>query len=199
MLLFYVMDTETTGLSRDHEVTQISIIRCIDRNQLSRNIRALHPERATPKALEVTGRTLEDLLKGDERDDVVERVNAFLEEDGKSAEFRCIITHNTSFDRRFCHALWENVGLRFPADLWLDTIKMSKKLAEKEGLIKQAFNLDAALKLAGVNPKPGRHNAISDTRNAFLLWQRLVEEHQIDYLPLIENKPHFLGDDEEDE
>lgn len=196
MLLFYVIDVETTGLSRNHEITQISIVRCSDRNQLSRNIKALYPERATPEALRITGRTLEDILIGEGREEVVERCNLFFQEDGKTPEFRCVVAHNGSFDRRFCHTLWEEMGHKFPADLWLDTKRLSKQLANKQGIIKPTLTLEASLKLAGVEAKPGKHNAISDTRNTYLLWKKIIEEHAIDYLPLIENKPHIIETEE---
>jgi DNA polymerase III epsilon subunit-like protein len=72
-MFYYVLDVETTGLKCDwHEVTEISLIRCSDRHQLTKYIKAEHPWRASPEALSATGRTKQDLLKGISKFEAVE-------------------------------------------------------------------------------------------------------------------------------
>ena len=62
MILYYVLDTETTGLkSGYHEVNQISIIRLDDDEQITIDIAVDHPERAAYQALQVQGKTLKEV------------------------------------------------------------------------------------------------------------------------------------------
>ena len=192
MIQYYAMDTETTGLdSKSHEVTQISIIRCKDRHQLNKYIKAEHPERVSSQALKVTGRTYEDHLKGEGRLEVVKFCEKFLEEDGLTPEHRCIIAHNAPFDRRFCHALWNSLDRTFPAQLWMCTKEFTRSFATKNGIIKPKLNLQASMELTGVKARPGAHNAVVDTQNAFLLWKKLMDEKG-DHLPQIKRVPHIL-------
>jgi DNA polymerase III epsilon subunit-like protein len=193
MLNYYILDLETTGLSlAKHEVTQISIIRCADRNQLSKYIKAEFPENADPTALRITGRTMQDILSGDNKEDVVSVVDKFLAEDNSTPENRCMVGHNVHrFDLRFTHALWSKVGKVFPANLWLDTIPFTKAYATKKGIAADKFNLDASLEIAGIKKVGTAHNAIVDTRNNYKLWLKCVEEG-IDHLPCIKRVPHSL-------
>ena len=191
---FYVVDVETTGLQcGHHEVTQISIIRCSDRNQLNKYIKAEFPDRAQDRALKITGRTREDILNGESRKDVVEACNKFFEEDGGSPEGRCIVGHNIQrFDRRFLHELWESVGKEFPAFLWLDTLPSTKAFAVKKGIVSPTFNLEASLNLTGTkHRRKNLHNAVVDTQNTYMLWKKLDEEG-VDMLEYTERVPHRL-------
>ena len=143
-LSYYIIYNETTGLKAGfNEITEISIVRCSDRNQLTKKVLCDHPERATEIALKVTNRTFEDLLEGDSNEDVVEYCNAFFAQDGKTPEHRCMVAHNAGFDKRFCHALWSNCGQSFPAICWMDTIKFAK-----DGQKRLAFFLNLILKRA---------------------------------------------------
>lgn len=189
---YYVLDVETTGLSAEnHETTQISIVRCKDRHQLSKYIAAEHPERASYEALNITGRTLKDIIRGETKEDAVISCDDFFQQDGKTPEHRCIIAHNAPFDRRFVHALWGKVNKTFPANLWLDTKTLTGRLAKKNGQKKPSLTLESSLKIASVNNvTSGAHNAIADTRNTYKLWKRLVEDHKVDSLPLIKRYLH---------
>ena len=135
-LQFYLIDTETSGLAdKIHEVVQISIIRCSDRHQLSKYIKAEHPETASEEALRITGKTHADLLKGDSKESVVELCDNFFAQDGTTPEHRCIVGHNIQrFDCRFLQALWTKCNKEFPANLWLDTIPFTKAYAKKFGI-----------------------------------------------------------------
>jgi len=191
MIHYYVTDVETTGLrSGYHEVTQISIIRCSDRNQLNKYIKAEHVNRTSPRALEVTGRTYADLSKGEDKEPVVDFCDKFFNEDGASPEERCIIGHNVHrFDRRFLHHLWQSVNKKFPANLWLDTLPSTKKFASQKGIASDNFKLDSCLTVIGATPRPGGHNAVVDTQNTYILWKGL-EKDGMDLLPFTQRSPH---------
>jgi len=196
MIKFYVCDTETTGLKAGyHEMTEIGIIRADDRVQLWRKIKCENPERASFDALAITKKTMADLEIGLDKFAIVKEVNKFLEEDGLSPAHRCFICHNVPFDRKFLHALWEQCGERFPADLWLDTIPLTKSYAKAIGLVKPKVNLHAACDIVGIKKISEAHNAKVDSRNTFLLHRDLVEVKQVDYLPFIKTAIHNLAGD----
>lgn len=194
-LKFYVIDTETTGLrSSYHEITEIGIIRASDRVQLWRNIKCENPQNASFDALAITKKTLADLEKGKSKEEVVEECDKFFAEDGLTPAHRCIVGHNIfSFDKRFLHALWESVGKEFPANLWLDTIPMTKTYAKQIGLVKPKVNLHAACDIVGVKKLSDSHNAKVDSRNSYLLWKNLMEEKKVDHLPFIKTAIHTIS------
>lgn len=194
MLQYYITDTETTGLkSNYHEMTEIGIIRAKDRIQIHRCIKCEYPERANFDALMITKKTMADLGRGYDKLTVVQECNNFFNEDGATPAHRVIVAHNAPFDRRFLHALWESVGLEFPAHLWLDTVPLVKEYAKKIGLIKPKVNLHAACDIVGIDKISDMHNAKVDSRNCFLLHRNLVEEKKIDYLPFIKTAKHTIS------
>lgn len=194
-LKYYVIDTETTGLSTEkNEVIEISIIRCEDKHQLTKMIRAEHPETAHPKALEVCGKTYADLRKGDNKESVVKKCEAFWAEDNLTPEHRCLIAHNANFDKRFCHALWESVNKRFPVACWLDTMKFTRLWIKKVGSTQKSAKLEEALKFAGIKALPGQHQAAADARNTYLLWKKAMESG-VNHLEAIKRWPHRIDID----
>ena len=198
-LIFYITDTETTGLAIDkHEVTQVSIIRCTDRHQLSKYIKAEHPETASDDALRITNRTRADLLKGDSKESVVDACDKFFEEDGLTPEHRCMVGHNVHrFDQRFMHRLWEKCGKQFKSHLWLDTLPYTKAYAKQFGIESPSFNLASSLNIVKVAAKGQAHNAIGDSQNNYRLLMKLMESG-VDYLDHVKRIPHnFNSKDEE--
>lgn len=211
-LNYYVLDLETTGLQSGYqEVVEISIIRACDRVQFTRNIRAQYPERASLDALEITGKTLSDLMIGKTHVEVIKEVNQFFELDKGSPASRCIVGHNiVAFDTKFLHAMWAQEGQAFPAHLFLDTLTMTKHFLKTHTLDesklpktargKVSTRLHAALQITGAKQITQQaHTAKSDTRNTFMLWKKLVEDHQMDYLPHVKNIPHYIKGSSEDE
>lgn len=192
-LNFYVLDTETNGLSTEyHQIFQFSIIRCSDRNQLSKYIRVDYPEKSSMESLRITGKSIDDLYNGEEKEDVIQAINEFLAQDGKTPEHRVCIAHNCSFDRRFSHALWSSVDLEFPIVNWLDSKEIARKWAKRMGLIKPKLSLAAAMEITGAKIAKGTaHDAIIDSRNCYWLFQKLLEE-DVEYLPLIKRVPHLI-------
>jgi DNA polymerase III alpha subunit (gram-positive type) len=193
---YYIIDTETTGLSEiTNEVTEISIIRCSDKNQLNRFIKCEHPETVNKKALEVTGRTMQDLLKGDPKESVVKDCNEFFEKDGLQPENRCIVGHNiVTFDKKFLFALWEKCGLIFPANLWLDTLSYISAYAKRENLPKKRMNLVESMVALDLNPKTKNiHTAKIDSQNNFYLYQGLKKTG----IPQVEIMKRFAHSEKE--
>jgi len=192
-LEYYIVDTETTGLDASrHEMTEISIIRCSDRHQLTKQVKCLYPERAHPKALEKTERTLSDLLVGESKESMIESVNEFLAQDGKNPEHRCMVAHNAPFDRRFIHAAWVSVKQEFPANHWMCTMAWQKVWSEAIGRQPENKKLHTVLGFHGIKPLPGIHDAGSDARNTYLLWRRGMDE-KINHLKVISRLPHKIG------
>jgi DNA polymerase III epsilon subunit-like protein len=199
-LVYYIVDTETTGLSAVmHELCEISIIRCSDRVQLTEFVRCDYPERANYDALMITGKTLTDLEYGSSKEEAVSKVNKFLNQDGLTPAHRCFVAHNYTFDKRFIHALYDKVSQRCPVDLWLCTMAMTKQYAKQIGLVKPKVNLHAACDIVGVKKISHAHASKVDSRNTYLLHQNLIEDKKIDYLPFIKTAIHSVSATEEDD
>lgn len=197
---YYAVDIETTGLStKNHEVVEISIIRCKDRVQLNKYIAAEHPETASLDALNICNKKMEDLLIGDSKEKVVAEVDEFFNQDGLTPSHRCIVGHNIiSFDKKFLHALWDKCGKKFPANMFVDTMQLTRMAAKQMGIIKPKVNLQAACDLFEIKKTATHHTAKMDTRNTYFLWKKLSEELKIDYLSLIKTIPHIdVSNDEE--
>lgn len=193
-IVYYILDTETTGLDKEkHEIVEISIIRCSDLNQLTLMIRAEHPETASARALEVTGKTYSDLNKGESKEHAVSSVDTWFTQDGLTPEHRCIVAHNAPFDQRFVHALWKKVNKKFQANCWLDTKTLAKLWANKQGISKpESLTLEASLKIGGIKPiSKDVHTAKGDSRNTYLLWKKAIEAG-VDHLPCIKRVPHEI-------
>ena len=191
-LIYYVIDTETTGLKAGwHEIIQISVIRCKDKQQRTTNVKADYPYRASPEALAVTRKSIHDLKNGIARSEAVELIHSFLLEDEKTTEHRCIIAHNASFDRRFLHAMWQSLGKNFPADLWLCTKEFTRKFAKRQGIAKPSLSLKSSMDLVKIASQDGAHNAVVDSINTLNLWEKLVME-QVPYASLVKRVPHNL-------
>lgn len=196
---FLVLDCETLGLSsRLHDTVEVSIIRCSDRTQLTEFIKAERIENVSIDALRIQNKTLEDLQYGKSKEEVVEKIDKFLNEDGLTPAHRCIICHNANFDRRFMHALYERVNKIFPANLWVCSMEMSRHYGKKVlGVPKPKVNLAAAMELVGIKKLAGAHASKVDSRNTYLLWKDLIENKKIDYLPFIKTAPHILAEQDQ--
>lgn len=191
-LHFYVLDTETTGLSlKVHQICEYSIIRCSDCVQLTRQIKVANPKNASWDALKITGKTIQDLYKGIEPQQAIIDFHNFIDKDGVKPNARCLIGHNISFDRKFLHAMWETENKTFPFDLYLDTVMLAKRLAAQQGNPKARVKLDMAMDLFGLKKFAGLHTAQGDARNTYMLWKHLMDKN-IEYVDLIKQMPHII-------
>jgi len=184
-------------------MTEIGIIRCTDRVQLWRQIKCEFPERANFDALAITKKSMSDLERGHIKESVVDECEKFFAEDGATQGHRCIVAHNAAFDRKFLHALWEQCGKQFPANLWLDTISLTKDFLKKTdnstlNIVKTATGrvstqLHACCDMVGIKKISEAHNAKVDSRNTYLLYRNLIEEKKVDYLPFIKTEVHAIS------
>jgi len=191
-LHYYIIDLETTGLNSNyHEITEVSIIRCADKVQLSEMVRCDHPERASYDALRITGKSMEDLKKGISKIEAIEKVDRFLQKDGVTPGHRCFVGHNAiAFDKKFLHQLYSIFNRQCPVDLWMDTMLMVKHFVKTNG-IRTKVNLHASCDLFGIKKFSTAHSAKSDTRNTYLLWKNLLEVQNMDHLPFIKMAAHI--------
>ena len=194
---YYVVDVETNGLRNSyHEINEVSLIRCIDKVQLTQFIKCESPEHSSYDALRITGKTLADLSKGSSREEAVEKIDKFLNEDGSSRVGRCFIGHNIiNFDKKFLHTLYESVGKELQVNLWMDTLSMIKAYAKQNNL-KGPFNLHASCDLMNIKKLSAAHASKIDTRNTYFLYKELI--NKMDYLPFIKTAVHKITSDDEE-
>jgi DNA polymerase III epsilon subunit-like protein len=200
MIYYYILDTETTGLKAGfHEINEISVLRVSDKKQVNGSIAVDFPNRANYQALQIQGKTFNDLKNGEDKYVVLKRIHDFIEEDGSSPEHRCIVAHNYSFDQRFCHMEWESQGMVFPAHLWLCTKAFSKKfiktknmenrIAQAQGEQKVKYGLNRLMEGFGLPIKDGAHSASVDTYNTSVLFDHL-HNGSIEHVSSMKRKPH---------
>lgn len=131
----------------------------------------------------------------------VNSIHDFIEEDGLTPKNRCIIAHNSAFDRKFVHCLWEKVGKEFPANLWIDTIPMMRQFIKDANLQNKKLKLADCLNIVGCKTVKGEHNAKSDTRNLYYLYNDLIKKyHYVDYMqncPMIKEQEQEQEQDED--
>jgi DNA polymerase-3 subunit alpha (Gram-positive type) len=177
---YYILDVETSGLNaKINEITEFSIVRCSDLVQKTWYLKIRNPKVCQPQALAITGKTIKELLSRENHlEDVIDDINAFIEEDGGKPNERVIIAHNYSFDQRFCEQNWEKYNKTFPANMWECTMAMSKKY------IKQIFpdekrpkaTLDHLLKRFNIKQKETLHSAATDCRATYRLRDFLLKQ-----------------------
>lgn len=191
-LEYYIIDVETTGLdATKHEVNEISIIRLKDRVQLTEFIKCEYPERASYDALKITGKTLADLNNGKSKEEVIIKVDNFLNQDGLTAAHRCFIAHNAKFDKKFMHALYSKLNKKCPVDLWLCSMEMFKAYVKQQNT-KSLANLHAACDFLGIKKLSTAHTSKVDTRNTYLLYRDLIENKKMDNLKFIKSAIHSI-------
>jgi DNA polymerase III epsilon subunit-like protein len=196
---YYVLDTETTGLKVEyHEINQISVRRVSDGKHISVDIAVENPSRANYQALQIQGKTKEDLSIGMSLSEAVEIIDGFFASDNKTKAHRCIVAHKASFDKKFCWAAWDSVKKEFPADLWLCSIEFAKRYVKKYGGEKIAlaqnnqkvkYGLNTFMEGIGLQPKSGAHSASVDTENTVELFNWLMNS-KTEHVSLIKRDPH---------
>lgn len=192
-IIFYHLDLETNGMSWKngwHEITELSIIRASDRMQITRQVKVDKPNNSSLDALRITNKSKDDLMKGISKYQLIKDFEDFVGQDASTPAYRCLVGHNIiNFDRKFLWNTWEKANKTFPFDLWLDTLQMMRAYAKKKQLVKPQLNLSASCDLFNIKKVAGIHNARSDVRNTYLLWEQLTKE--IDYLDYISRMPHY--------
>jgi DNA polymerase III epsilon subunit-like protein len=191
-LSYFTIDLETTGTRPGfHEITEIAIIRHSDLVQYIWDVKIKYPERADPRALEVTNTTVSKLLsRGKYIEEVIPDVNAFIEEDGITPEQRVMVGHNVSFDKRMAKKAWEMNGFVFPALFFECTLAMSRRYV-KINKLNTKCKLEEIIHTLGIKGELGYHSAAVDTRNTFKLRNFLIK-NGIDELQFIKADEDFV-------
>lgn len=132
-MILCVLDTETTGLSPDkHEIIQVAAIFCDEGlNELDRvsfKIRPQFIERASRKALEITGyhpRTWKPKFYTHKR--AFEYLNRYVQKHEKCGDSVVIVGQNVKFDYKFLQAGYSSAGVLFPfSSTMLDLMDIAK-------------------------------------------------------------------------
>jgi len=181
MKLFYA-DTETTGLDPvKNEVFQIAYIVEIDGklvDEVEIKLRPERPETASPEALKVTGKTLEELSSYPPREEGFKKLIAGLEKHidrfDRSDKF-IWIGQNPDFDVRFVRRLFDEMGDKYygswfdprPADL----ISLAVACKTKGLIDPPNFKLGSLAECFDIQFEA--HDALADVKATREVWKRL--------------------------
>lgn len=175
ILLF---DFETTGLQAGyHEPIQIAALLVTPELEevasFETLIRPLRPENASPEALEIHKKPLEELLAAPHPADVLKRLRDFAEPAGSA--IAC--GFNVRFDLRFLAALEQEHGITIPREA--DPILCARvAYLDSKGLsiYTKGTKLTNLCGLYGIDTE-GAHDALADVRMTLKLLRAMKEEN----------------------
>jgi DNA polymerase-3 subunit epsilon len=166
-----VLDTETTGLSNQDKIVEISILELIDGIKTGRKFHTFfNPEiKITKKAVEIHNITNEKVKDQPLFASRAEEIIKFI---GESV----IIAHNAKFDQRMLNNELKRAGWEpFPDCRFIDTLEISRFLYPKE-----KNNQDALCRRFEIDnynrEKTGLHSAYEDTVLLYFVYQNLKSE-----------------------
>ena len=178
------VDAETTGLfARKHEMVQLAAIIEIGGTvveEVNIFLRPDRPEVAEPKALQVTGKTIEDLLAYPDRKEgflaFKKIISKYINKFDKSDKFLWV-GQNAPFDQDFVSAFFKEQGENFfgsyfgrpPVDLMSMSVAMQH--AGKIELANRKLGTVAAA--LGIEFKA--HDALEDIRVTRQIWNRYID------------------------
>lgn len=182
----YIVDTETTGLSVEQDIIELSIYRLSNDNQKTWRLKPLNSDDISADALRVNGHKLEDILgktkEGKERyieaDKVLVEIEQWLAEDFVSSEERVLVGQNINFDKTMLEALWTKCNsietYPFNKRYMLDTmqIEIFMDYCKKES--SEGYSLFGLCKKYGVKNDKA-HSASADTRACRDIFVKQVE------------------------
>jgi len=182
---FYCCDTETTSLSLDGDIIELSILRMSDQSQKTWWFKPLNHDTIDPGALRVNGHKLEDLLwqTKEGRDKYLEpapqliEIENWLAEDNMPAEKRFLIGHNCSFDKDRMEVLWTRCQAKdsFPfGRRYLDTMIVELFMSYAKGEFDEGYSLNNLTKKYGVKNEKA-HSASADTLATKKVFEKQVE------------------------
>lgn len=166
-----ILDTETTGLSSNDAIVEISMIELIEGVKTGRRYhKFLNPMIAmSKKAVEIHKITNEKIKDCPKFFDVAEEIIKFI---GTAT----IIAHNAPFDKKMLNnelsrAGWEN----YSDDRFIDTLEISRFLYPKEknsqDALCQRFSIDNHNRM-----ETGIHSAAEDTAHLYLIYKELEKQ-----------------------
>lgn len=172
----YVVDTETTGLTKENEIIEISLYRINDDSQKTFFIKPENIEAIQHEALRINKHKLEDIThqtqEGRDRykpaQEAMVAIENWMAEDMETAENKVLCGQNITFDLGFMKNMWEknNAYDTFPfgkRPLIIDTMQIALFLDIVKNERTEYYNLGTLVQKYGVK-KEKFHAAASDTR-----------------------------------
>lgn len=181
----YFIDTETTGLSSDCEIIELSLIRSTDYAQKTWCLKPTNTASIELGALRVNGHKLEDITwqtktgKDTYKNpvDVIVEIENWIAEDMAPAEGRILVAHNVVFDKNKLEQLWARCGSSdtFPfGRRTLDTGSIDFFMDWCKGEMAEGYSLRNLAKKYGVKNDKA-HTAASDTLTLKDIFEKQVE------------------------
>lgn len=173
--IFYVADTETTGLDdRVNDIVELSLYRISDEVQKTWFLKPLNINNIDDSALRVNGHKKEDLLHQTkygretylDSSKVIIDIENWIMEDGVPHTNRCLVGHNIPFDRSFMEQLWIKCNSKdsFPfGRRFVDTMVIELFLDICKGNMDEGYSLNNLLKKYGIKNEKA-HSASADTK-----------------------------------
>ena len=163
-----ILDTETTGLTNEDAIVEISMLELVDGIKTGRKFhRFLNPKvNITKKAVEIHRITNETVKDQPTFEKIAEDVIKFIG-DGT------IIAHNAGFDRRMLNNELRRYGWEpYPEKRFIDTLEISRYLFPEE-----KNSQDALCERFGIDNKhrveSGIHSAVEDTAHLYQIYLEL--------------------------
>lgn len=165
-----ILDTETTGLTNEDAIVEISMLELVDGIKTGRKFHSfLNPKvNITQKAMEIHRITNETVKNQPTFEKIAEDVIKFIG-DGT------IIAHNAGFDRRMLNNDLHRCGWEpYPEKRFIDTLEISRYLFPNE-----KNSQDALCERFGIDNKhrvsSGIHSAVEDTAHLYQIYQNLIK------------------------
>lgn len=183
----YACDTETTGLSPENDIIELSLKDLNSDRIKTWLIKPFNLDKIDQGALKVNGHKLEEIthktLLGvskykDPKETIIEIEN-WLSEDCLSSEDRIMLGHNVHFDRKMMENLWLRCGSfeTFPfGRKMLDTMQIQFFMDFCSQTIQDSYSLKNLNKLYGIKNEKA-HTAESDTQATAELFKKQIEKY----------------------
>lgn len=186
--IFYVIDTETTGLDKEkNEIIEISMLRINDDVQKTWCIKPENYESIQPDALRVNGHKIEDLkhLTQYGRDtyrpasEVLPEMENWMMEDLMTSDRRILVGQNSIYDLNFLEEFWKKLGQleTFPfgrKPFTMDTRQIALLMDLAMNTSREYYNLSNLVSDYGIK-KEKAHRAVNDTKMTADLWKKQLE------------------------
>jgi len=186
--MYYVIDTETTGLNPAiHDIIQVGIVELDNRfmetyRDLEFQIKPERPEQADPKALEINGL---DITQGISIGEAKNIIKDYIIRDDKHG----LIGWNIMFDIPFFNKLFtRELGLElFFHRSYRDVLQYAKCIDDmaylKSGLkLYKDHKLSSVKEFYGITTKG--HTALSDAKATYQIMKRLLSETLNDHIQI---------------
>lgn len=161
-----VLDTETTGLSRQKDrIIEFAALKIKNNSVIDEISFLLQSDKPIPwEVTKINGITNDMLKSGLPEEQAVKKIIDFLEGDF------IIVGHNVKFDIDFIEQLLKRHGYRFSCT-YLDTLQLSRKYLK--GL--SSYSLGNIAEYYGFKPD-GLHRALTDVETTYKLLNLIIRE-----------------------